>query len=61
MPLPRSKYAGRPAAPARVAAGIAGEAVTATIVNGLIERDAAGGLALTIAGRAILRMLVATL
>jgi hypothetical protein len=42
-------------------AGITGEAITATIVKGLVERDAAGGPALTAAGRAVLRMLVSTL
>jgi hypothetical protein len=36
-------------------------AITAAIVKGLVERNAAGGLALTHAGRAILQMLVSTI
>jgi len=36
-------------------AGIPGEIVTATMVKGLISRDAAGVLALTDHGRAVLR------
>jgi hypothetical protein len=34
------------------------EIVTTAIIKGLIERDAAGRLALTDAGRAVLRMLM---
>jgi hypothetical protein len=39
-------------------AGITGEAVTAMIVKGLISRDAAGVLALTDRGRAVLRTML---
>jgi hypothetical protein len=39
-------------------AGIPGEIVTATMVKGLISRDAAGELALTDHGRAVLRAML---
>jgi hypothetical protein len=41
-----------------VQAGIAGEIVTAMIVKGLIERDAAGQLSLTDRGRAVVRAML---
>jgi hypothetical protein len=42
-------------------AGIPDEIVTATIIKGLISRDAAGVLALTDQGRAVLRAMLAEL
>jgi hypothetical protein len=39
-------------------AGVAGETVTAMVVKGLVERDAAGVLALTDRGRAVLRAML---
>jgi hypothetical protein len=39
-------------------AGIPGEIVTAMVVKGLIERDAAGALALTDQGGAVLRAML---
>jgi hypothetical protein len=39
-------------------AGVTGETVTAVVVKGLVERDAAGALALTDRGRAVLRAML---